>query len=674
MSSEAFQAVVDIETTMRCPIGNNKANPFWPENEIVLMGARKIGGPDVGEVKVATYEGSRLKKLKFLAEKYPANLLVGHNIAFDLHTLLQKTEGPWNLGKLQIWDTQLAEYLLSGQQATYASLDECASRRGGTLKDERISIMFKAGKGADEVPRNMLEDYLDADLKNTETVFYSQYKEAADNGMLPLLWSQMDARLATIEMVNNGLAVDKEFLEKRSAELTTEVAALTLALNDTARAVCDGHLMEVTSPKQLSTVLFGGTVKWQEREEVGTYKNGKPKFKWVDKETKIKGYGYVPREDWDNANGSSTADEVLEEIRDNTIAGSPINNFVLNIQTLREKSKQLSTYFEGLQKLIFPDGRIHHNLNHCATKTGRLASSEPNLQNQTNGEIKKAFVSRWGEDGVVCEADYGQLEMVVLAVLSGDEQLLSDVASGIDIHSALYNDMHGRLPNKEERWYFKRCSFALIYGGGVGAIAAQGGTDKATAKRFITTFYHRYPGVQRYHEKMLALVSKLRVHDGGKDAETGLPIGKATYVSPLSPRRYVFREYVNTEEVAKWRGEKCGFSPQEIKNYPVQGGATGDIVPLVLGKLFRLLKNNPELRDKCLLVNTVHDSIELDVHKSVLPQALATIRSCMEKAPEYIKETFGSEFPMQLKVGISYGPNWFEQTELDEHNQERKAA
>ena len=142
----------------------------------------------------------------------------------------------------------------------------------------------------------------------------------------------------------------------------------------------------------------------------------------------------------------------------------------------------------------------------------------------------------------------------------------------------------------------------------------------------------------------------------------------------MSGRLYIFNEYVNTPEVKLWKKETCSFSPTEVKNYPVQGGATGDIVPMVLGKLYRVLRNNTTLRDRCLLINTVHDSVVFDIHNDVLELAISVIKVTMESAPEYIKQTFGFNFPLPLKVGMSYGPNWMEQSEVDFEVYKTKAA
>jgi DNA polymerase I-like protein with 3'-5' exonuclease and polymerase domains len=665
---DAVALVVDVETTMKCPVGNNKANPFWPENKIVLLGIRRI----LGGTAVGAYAAPR-PETKFASDN---RLLIGHNIAFDLFYLLNGGHITKDrLATCTVWDTQLAEYLLSGQQDKFPSLDEVVKKRGvGTLKDTRVSDMFKAGMGADEVPADMLKDYLKADVENTELVFWSQYAEAQENGMLPLILSQMDARMATIEMIWNGLAVDKKFLTDGIDRLNKQYNELTTELG-THMLMQTGIPLSPTSGKDLSLFLFGGDFTYTERECIGKYKNGKDKFKNVEKSRRIP-MMFTPLDSWKQSRGYSTDDKVLDHIA-NFTTDPALVQFCWKLQELRDVSKQLSTYYEGIDKLIMPDGLVHHDLNHCVTVTGRLSSSNPNLQNVTDGakgDIKKAFVSRFGDAGVVCEADYSQLEMVMLAVLSGDTQLIEDIRTGTDMHKALFKALYGREMKPEERKKFKRCSFALVYGAGAKGISEQSGLSVDDARKFIRVFYDRYPGVKQWHDAVYEAVKAGREYKGRKDPDTSLPMGDSVYVSPFSQRRFVFHEYPNSPEVQKWKGTVSSFSPTETKNYPVQGGATGDIVPLVLGKLYRVLRNNPRLKDKCLMINTVHDSVMFDIHKDVLDEALVVIKQTMESAPQLIKETFDFTFPLKLNVGVSCGPTWFDQTEIDFSYYDKEAA
>ncbi len=266
---------------------------------------------------------------------------------------------------------------------------------------------------------------------------------------------------------------------------------------------------------------------------------------------------------------------------------------------------------------------------------------------------------------MLVEADYSQLEMAVLAAVSGDKKLLHDISSGVDMHTELFRNLYGSLPSKEQRKRFKRCAFALVYGAGAHGISEQGGVTKEEAKEFIKVFYERYPDVARYHGDMQMAVVLGRVYKGDKD-EKGNPYGKCFYTSPLSKRIYVFREYENEPPSWGTRKSTMQFSATETKNYPIQGGATGDIVPLMVGVLYRVLKNHPVLHDKCLMVNTVHDSIVFDVHNSVKDEALRVIYKTLTAAKKHIDKTFSWQtFPLELGVGISVGPNWLDQIEYN---------
>ncbi len=649
--SEPTYAVLDVETTMKCPVGENKANPFWPENSVVMRGYKP------GDDRAVTY----LKPWATLGAsaigRERVRLLVGHHIGFDIHHLRVKGEiNEKFLGTVNLWDTQVAEYLLTAQRTQYASLDELATKYGGTLKDDTVKKLFAAGKGADEIDKDILTEYLKGDLLNTELVFFRQFEEAQRQGLVPLIITQMDALAATIEMTYNGLKVDQSALLAGATALRIEVDAIEAELIHAAGTQFGWpDRFNPGSAKQMSTLLFGGEHKYKVKKMCGFTRAGKEKWKYIEVVHKAPALFILPREEWKNSNGYSTDDKVLNEL---AYLGPPgACDFAMKVLEYRDKNKQLTTYWEGLLKLLMPDGCIHHKLNHTVTRTGRLSSSEPNLQNVTNGDIKKVFVSRWGEDGVIVEADFKQLEMVELAIVSGDKQLLKDIEDGVDMHDALFQSMYRRKMEKEERKHFKRCSFCLVYGGGKKAIAQQGNISEADAQRFIDTFYTRYKGVKEYHDYIINLAESSRVNHGLKDSETGLPVGEFTYTNEHTKRQYWFREYPTD-----WG--TINFSPSELKNYMVQGGATGDKVPLCIGKLYRVLRNHPTLREKCLLINTVHDSVLFDVHKDVIVEALKLIKETMERTPEFYEEAFGYKMPLPLKVELSAGPNWLDQHEI----------
>jgi hypothetical protein len=633
-SNDGFQ-VLDVETTMNSDLPN-KASPFDPKNRMVVIGKETL--------------------------RETVSTLVGHNITFDINwcrqtqvPLLKQSILPNHVLKdMTVWDTQLAAYLLSAQQHSFASLDDLAVRCGGTVKDSFVSDFFKKGLGADHVPKDKLEEYLKADLANTRLVFEVQLQEAHDKNMVPLILSQMEGLLATAEMQYNGMHVDRHYLQSTLRRLDSVAASYNVIIQNLCKKLSPPeHVFDFTTNKQLAALIYGGTLKYENRVANGVYKTGpkmgQTKYKLDKGEHRFSGVlpVNVP------VTEQTVDDDTLSSIR--RLLPVYTDQLVEVVLAKRKVDKQRITYFEGHDACIAPDSAVHPQHNHTITRTGRLSSSAPNLQNVTSdGEIKRCYVSRWGEDGMLVEFDYQQLEIVVLAHLSDDLVLKNDLITGKDMHSELYKSMYGKYPTKEERKPFKRLSFALVYGGGVNAMMENAKVDKETATKFRKVFYDRYQGVKKWHDKLKAQAYCNVPYDGRKTTK-GFPSHTYRMVTETG-RRYEFHEYDND-----WTGVPS-FSPTELVNYPVQGTATGDIVPMVLGKLFRKLINS-DVYDKCLMINTVHDSVLFDIHKDVLDKAIKMIKLIMESAPTYYKETFGKDFSLPLPVGISVGPNWLDMKE-----------
>jgi DNA polymerase-1 len=538
----------------------------------------------------------------------------------------------------RIWDTQLAAYLLSGQRHLYASLDELTAEYIGkhALKDDKIKAYWKNGLDTDAIPKSELLSYLEGDVTNTAQIFQAQWAEAEALEVLPLMFTQMDALRATIEMNRNGMRVDWDYVEKQRdwyASVLEEAQAVVAELAPD---------LDTASPKQLSLYFFGGEEKYKEKIDDGFYKNGNPRSKTVEKIRKVDGK-YPATGELGKSGYYSTDDSVLKELASK---GDKIANELLMI---RECSKIKDTYYEGLLGLRFPDDNIYPNLNHCATKTGRLSATNPNLQNQTDtGNVKRAYVSRYGNKGNILELDYSQLEMVALAYLANDLTLIDDINNGRDMHRELYKGMYGRYPTDKERKPFKRFSFLLVYGGGVTTLMAQSGCDRATAKKFINTFYTRYTGVKKYHEEIVAKAEKDAVVS--YDPDKSGPVYTYFHNSPTG-RHYIFNKYPN-----EYKGG-LSFSPTELKNWPIQGFATGDIVPMMVGILLRKLED-AKLTPDVKLIMTVHDSVVLDVPIDKLEKCAILAKQTLEDAPKYMKSIFNIDFPCKLGVGVDAGYNW----------------
>ena len=629
--------ILDLETTVRCPVGNNKANPMWQGNKVIAAGWKYLDGKGV----ITSYEktGQHADDLNFIMGIHSADLVVGQNVKFDILYLYRNTSN-----KLpRVWDTQLAAYLLSGQQHMYASLDELTIEYRGAehVKDDKMKEYWKAGVPTEDIPERELVAYLRKDVENTEAIFKAQFDEAEQLGIMELMLTQMDALRATIEMNRNGMMVDWNYVEATKNQYAANIAIIGNLLHTHAPE------LDYMSNKQLSLYFFGGKEKYVERELVGVYKNGKDKFKNVEKERTIEGK-YKPTGEVGKGGYYSVDDSVLGELaKDDIVAG--------NILVMRKLKKIKETYYEGLSSLRFPDDNIYPNLNHCVTKTGRLTATNPNLQNQTDeGGVKKAYISRF-IGGKILELDYSQLEMVALAYLADDKQLIEDINNGRDMHKELYKGMYGRYPTDAERKPFKRFSFLLVYGGGVTTLMAQSGCDRATAKKFIDTFYARYKGVKKYHEEIVKQANDSAVIH--YDKEKSGPQYTYYHKSPTG-RHFIFKKYPNE------RTGDMTFSPTELKNWPIQGFATGDVVPMMVGILLRELEKEGISQD-ALLVMTVHDSVVLDTTEEVCYKAASIAKKTLENAPMYLKMYFDIDFPCQLKVGVEAGDNWQDKQELE---------
>jgi DNA polymerase-1 len=285
-------------------------------------------------------------------------------------------------------------------------------------------------------------------------------------------------------------------------------------------------------------------------------------------------------------------------------------------------------------------------------------------------DIRKYLRSRFGDEGRILELDYSQLEIFVLAHLSGDQQLKQDLHSGQDLHGISAAKLFGSKFTKAQRRIAKSLSFQLQYGAGYKSMAAQNNIPESLAKKFIDQYYGRYPQIRLYQERLQNEVEgSRRVTD--KRTPKGYQRGKSKFQSETG-RIYTFWEDDAPDWMAnpRYPGAKpksTTFSPTKIKNYQVQGYATGDIVPMVVGKLFRELcvYNNSQGGELVLFINTVHDSVVFDCVNELHAETWAYIaQTIMQAAPVMLKEHLHVDFSMPLRVDAEMGKNWQDMKEF----------
>lgn len=386
----------DVETTIRnmgeAVIGTSAANPFHPDNFVVAHGVATLTKRRFDKKLAYRQEGEPLEAPWWLTAQEDV-LIVGANLPFDLKwTWREWPELFWaKLPTLYIWDIQQAEYLLSGQDKKFASLDEMSEERGLPIKDKRLKEDYW-DKGIDTtmIPKPMLMDYLGStDIENPLKIFDDQWGEMVSSPkLLNLAKVKMDDILMTTVMEIHGMQFDLDMANEHVEVLDARIETLRKEIEAVAMPLFVPHFtFNADSDDHIALSVWGGKykikesvpVKGEDGKEV-RFKTGarkgevKTRQEWVYYTTKGLGLktGIAPV----MKNGLySSAEEYLMQ--------HPTNNFVKNVVEFRGLVKDVDTYWRGYAKLVFPDGKLHPSYNHPATETGRQSCSAPNLQNVT---------------------------------------------------------------------------------------------------------------------------------------------------------------------------------------------------------------------------------------------------------------------------------------------------
>jgi DNA polymerase I-like protein with 3'-5' exonuclease and polymerase domains len=378
---------IDVETTINNvgdeAVGGVGASPFHPDNHLVYLGVAK----NDGEVEYFLNKDE--------LEPHHDLLLVGHNIKFDLHYLNKHSSvKQWIGGGGRIWDTMVAEYVITGQESNLKTkgslkLDSLCKKYGLPIKDDKIGEYFKAGMGADKIPKEEILPYLENDVRVTREIMQKQFEIAAEQNQLPLIYNMMDATLASWLMESEGCKLDGRAMGEDAAILTETVARNVRGLQMLCVEKCflpypHRHCINPLSDQQLSAILFGGVLKYKARVETGSvFRSGPRKG---EKKTKIENIekeleGFLPPAKWTTASkkGWKVDVNVMTEVANK--AGGVAGVIARAVLDIRKDKKILSTYLVGYSSLIWHDGLLHPYYHTTLTDTGRLSCSAPNLQN-----------------------------------------------------------------------------------------------------------------------------------------------------------------------------------------------------------------------------------------------------------------------------------------------------
>jgi DNA polymerase I len=354
---------------------------------------------------------------------------------------------------------------------------------------------------------------------------------------------------------------------------------------------------------------------------------GSSGFTYVDNTKLVAGLKFNAKSsDWVTANGFGTGKDNLTYLE--AVATSKqmteAATFLRKVRRLSAVDTYLSSFVDGIRTFTKQDGKLHVRLLQHRTSTGRLSGADPNMQNMPRGStfpIKKAFISRW-DGGYVMEADFAQLEFRVAAFLSQDQVAMQEVSTGFDVHSYTAKVISD-AGQPTSRQGAKEHTFAPLYG------ASGFGRTPAEAA-YYEQFTKKYSGIAAWHKRLAT-----------EALETGL-------ITIPSGREYSF------PDVVRRRYGGVTFFTQ-IKNYPVQGFATADIVPIALMHIDKLLDG----MQSCV-VNTVHDSIVIDIHPDEKEQVIDVINKTNTVLKDLVDKKWNIDFNVPLLLESKIGPNWLD--------------
>ena len=513
---------------------------------------------------------------------------VGQNLKYDL--LVMKWYGQSFPGK--IFDTMVAHYVIEPEGRR--NMDLLSEKYLGYTPVSITELIGKKGKNQGsmrDVPAEKAADYAaeDADITlQLKEVFKPLIKEKA----VEKVFYEADLPLVKVlaDMEFEGIRVDEDFLKNYSSVLESDAAIFEKQVYEAA-----GVHFNLASPKQLGEVLF-------------------EKLKLDPKAKKTKTGQYA------------TGEDVLSKL-------AVQHKIADDILSFRELTKLRNTYVDAIPQLINPKtGRVHTSYNQTLVVTGRLSSNNPNLQNipvrtERGKEIRKAFIPR-DEDHVLFSADYSQIELRVVAAISGDKNMCEAFKSGADIHTATAAKVFGvdeSEVTKEQRYKAKSVNFGIIYGQGAFGLGQNLGISRTEAKTIIDNYKTEFSGIAKYMEDTIA-----RAQQNG-------------YVETLLGRKAWIRDINSANFTVK------GFAERVAINAPIQGTAA-DMIKLAMIGIHKEMQQR-KLRSKMIL--QVHDELVFDVHKDELDELKILVLNKMQTAlplPE--------DVPVVAEIGT--GNSWLE--------------
>jgi DNA polymerase I-like protein with 3'-5' exonuclease and polymerase domains len=682
-----MRLVLDVENSTTLRNGKKHMDPFEISNQLVQVGMVNADNHD--EIHIVNIDHDEAKDTSGAGRKLVQDildittLLIMHNAQHDLMWL-------WESGFKYdglIYDTMLAEYILDRGQRSELNLGACAERRKLEVqKDDTLKRYFKEGYNTNEIPLDELSFYLRCDILSTSWLFHSieaDYAKPESESLTVIRDTTFTTCKTLTRMYMSGIKVDLQELERVRELFESEKAEIEDRLQKKVRQLMGDTPVNLNSPEQMSQVVFSRRMinkkEWADLFEFTstvdeykdavkanseliyrtkaftcptcegqgkTYKTKKDGTRFAKpnkcKDCDTRGFQLTetkqvaglrfsaPSKSWVSANGFSTGKDNLEILaataRNNNMKEA--ESFLNDLKRLSAVSSYLSAFVDGISNFTKHDGFLHVGLTQHITATGRFSGRNPNMQNMPRGgtfPVKRVFVSRW-DGGKIMEADFAQLEFRTAAFLAQDEKAMEEINTGFDVHSYTAQVITD-AGQKTSRQDAKAHTFAPLFG------ATGYGRSKAEAA-YYKHFVEKYEGIAAWHKKL------------GDEAMRFMKI------TNRSGRQYAFPSVRRRDN-----GMPSHFTM--IKNYPVQGFATGDVVPVVLNELHELLQP----LHSCV-VNSVHDSMVVDVHPDEEQQVLDIIELLNKNINDLVEKTYNVTMNVPLLLEAKIGPNWLDTVDV----------
>lgn len=512
---------------------------------------------------------------------------VGQNLKYDI--LVLKWYDITVKGKIE--DTLLAHYVLvPNMRHNLTILSETYLQYTPVSIESLIGKKGKKQKSMRTVPIEKIKEYAGEDADLTWQIHQHFEPMLANKQAIKKLYEEVETPLVPVlaEMEYNGVNLDVDFLKGYAKEITAEISAIKQTIIKEV-----GVDFNLDSPLQLGKILFD-----------------RLKIPYEGKKTKTGRY--------------STNEAILSKL-------ALKHDIAAKIMNYRELTKLLNTYVAALPKLVNPkSNRIHSSFNQAITATGRLSSTDPNLQNipirtERGRKIRKAFIPR-NENFVLLAADYSQIELRLMAAFSEDENMVKDFQDGIDIHTATAARVYKvalEEVDKEMRRKAKRVNFGIIYGITAFGLSQRLDISTSEAKEIIDAYFSQYQGVEKY---MTAAVEKVK---------------QTNYAETILGRRRLLNDIHSRNRTVRQ------FAERNAVNAPIQGSAA-DMIKVAMINIHQALKDK-NLQSKMVL--QVHDELVFDVYKPELEEVKALVIDNMQN-------TISLAVPIKVEVGI--GENWLE--------------